>query len=517
MPDFPLKRSSPRRAASFARRQGRRVAAYLSRHLLAAAGVLMVGMLLLFAAVLYRERGDALAHARETSGNLATIVERDLARNLEFYSLSLQAMADGFAEPEVLRMPPSIRDQILFDRVTLARHISSAYLVDADGNVAIDLKGRVRPEAKVNVRDRDFIQAHATLSDTGIFISRPFTSRLTGDLSLAISRRVSGSNDEFLGVAVVVINIAYFRNLLDGLTLGNSAVTAIVRNDGTLMMRLPLDPGTLGSSVGGNADFQLMQNASSGSFIGASTVDHVRRLYVYKRVESFPISVVIAPAVGDILQGWMTRAVLLGAMMLAFASGFLLLSRRLANELDGRRRAELELKKLAGTDPLTGLLNRRALDTELNRAWARGTRTREPIGLLFLDVDHFKAYNDRYGHPQGDSVLVQVAQVLGDCLRRPGDKVARYGGEEFVVILPDTNLSGARQVATEIFAAVAALKVAHADGIGGRVTVSIGMAASDQRGMADPGALVDAADQALYAAKSNGRNRGEAYAPPEPD
>jgi diguanylate cyclase (GGDEF)-like protein len=477
----------------------------------------MIGMLSLFAAVLYQERGDALAHARETSANLATIVERDLARNLEFYSLSLQAMADGYTQRDVMEMPLDIRDQILFDRVTLARHISSAYIVDVDGNVAVDLKARVAKDDRLNVRSRDYFQAHATLSDTGMFISRPFTSRLTGELNLAISRRISGLHDEFVGVAVVVISMEYFRTLLDGLTLGSGAVTAIVRNDGTLMMRQPLPPGTLGSSVGGNADFQLMQNAAAGTFIGASTVDHVRRLYVYKRVESFPISVVIAPAIGDILHGWRTRASMLCMMMLAFATGFLMLSRRLADELDGRRRAELELQKLAGTDPLTGLLNRRALDNVLNRAWARGTRTREPIGLLFLDVDHFKAYNDRYGHPQGDAVLVQVAQVLADCLRRSGDQVARYGGEEFVVILPDTNLSGARQVANEIFAAVSALKVAHAGGIGGRLTVSIGMAASDQRGMSDPAALVDAADQALYAAKSNGRNRGEAFVPPETD
>jgi diguanylate cyclase (GGDEF)-like protein len=476
----------------------------------------MLGMLSLFAAVLYRERGDALAHARETSANLATIVERDLERNLEFYSLSLQAMADGFTQSEVMGLPRNIRDQILFDRVTLARHISSAYLVDADGNVAVDLKLRISPEARINVSDRDYFRAHATLSDVGIFISRPFTSRVTGEVSVAVSRRVSGTIGEFRGVAVLVISISYFRNLLDGLTLGGDAVTAIVRNDGTLMMRQPM-AAALGSSVGGNADFQLMQHASAGSFIGASTVDHVRRLYVFKRVDPFPIAVVIAPAVDDILRSWTSRAIMLGTMMLAFAFGFLLLSRRLAEELDARRRAELELKKLAGTDPLTGLLNRRALDNVLNRAWARATRSREPIALLFLDVDHFKAYNDRYAHRQGDAALVQVAQVLDDCVRRPADRAARYGGEEFVIILPDTNVSGAREVAREIFAAVASLKVTHIEGIGGRLTVSIGMAASDQPGIASATALVEAADQALYAAKSRGRSCGEVFTPPADD
>ncbi|QEI07124.1 GGDEF domain-containing protein [Pigmentiphaga aceris] len=509
MSDSPLKRSVADIAALCLRHLGRSITGYLSRHVLGAAGMLMLSMLTLFAAVLYRERVDALAHARETSGNLATIVERDLSRNLEFYSLSLQAMADGYRQPAVMSMPVQLRDQVLFDRVTLARHISSAYLIDVDGNVAVDLKGRT---LNVNVKDRDYFLAHSTLADTGLFLSKPLVSRLSGELNVAISRRVSGDNGEFLGVAVVAISTNYFRDLLDGLTLGTGAVTAIVRNDGTLLMRQPKKEG-LTATIGSNADFRLIQHASSGSFIGTSTVDNMRRLYVFKRVDDYPLAVVIAPAVQDILHNWTIRALLLGAMMLTFATGFLLLSRRLANELEGRWRAEQELKKLAGTDALTGLSNRRTLDTVLNRVWARASRTRQPIALLFLDVDHFKAYNDRYGHQQGDAALVQVAQVLGDCLHHSTGQAARYGGEEFVLVLPDTDLAGAWAVATEVFAAIAALNVPHQDGIGGSLTLSIGIATSLQPGVSSPAELLDAADQALYMAKAGGRSRAEIFVP----
>jgi len=509
MSDSPLKRSWAEVAVSCLRRLGRAITGYLSRRVLGAAGMLMLSMLTVFAAVLYRERIDALAHARETSANLATIVERDLARNLEFYSLSLQAMVDGYRQPAVMNLAPSLRDQVLFDRVTLARHISAAYLIDADGNVAVDLRGRT---PNINVKDRDYFLAHSTLADTGLFLSKPHVSRLSGQLNVAISRRVSGDQGEFLGVAVVAISINYFRDLLDGLTLGSDAVTAIVRNDGSLLVRQPPTAGGE-TSVGSNADFQRIQQSSSGSFVGASTVDHVRRLYVFKRVDDYPLAVVIAPAVHDVLRSWRIRALLLGGMMLFFATGFVLLSRRLAAELEGRRRAEQELKKLVGTDSLTGLLNRRALDTVLNRVWARASRTRQPIGLLFVDVDHFKAYNDHYGHPQGDAALVQVGQGLRDCLRRPDDHAARYGGEEFVVVLSDTDLAGAQKVASEVFSAIAALKVQHPGGIGGQLTVSIGIAASTQPGIDNPAALIDAADQALYLAKAGGRNRGQAFIP----
>jgi len=507
MSDSPLKRSWADVAVSCLRRLGRAITGYLSRRVLGAAGMLMLSMLTVFAAVLYRERIDALAHARETSANLATIVERDLSRNLEFYSLSLQAMADGYRQPAVMNLAPNIRDQVLFDRVTLARHISAAYLIDADGNVAVDLRGRT---LSINVRDRDYFLAHSTLADTGLFLSKPHLSRVTGQLNVAVSRRVSGEHGEFLGVAVVAISINYFRDLLDGLMLGSGGVSAIVRNDGSLLMRQPRDERRE-ASMSSNTDFQLIQHASSGSFIGSSTVDHVRRLYVFRRVEDYPLAVVIAPAIDDVLHRWRIRALLLGGMMLVFATGFVLLSRRLAAELEGRRRAEQELKKLVGTDSLTGLLNRRALDTVLNRAWARASRTRQPIGLLFVDVDHFKAYNDHYGHPQGDAVLVQVGQALRDCVRRPDDHAARYGGEEFVLVLPDTDLASAQKLAGEVFSAIAALKVPHRGGIGAQLTVSIGIATSTQPGIESPAALIDAADQALYLAKANGRNRLQAF------
>ena len=512
MSDSPLKRSWADVAVSCLRRLGRAITGYISRRVLGAAGMLMLGMLTVFTAVLYRERIDALAHARETSANLATIVERDLARNLEFYSLSLQAMVDGYRQAAVMSLAPSLRDQVLFDRVTLARHISSAYLIDADGNVAVDLKGRT---LSVNVKDRDYFLAHSTLADTGLFLSKPFLSRVTGERNIAISRRVSGEHGEFLGVAMVAVNTNYFQDLLGGLTLGSDAVTAIIRNDGSLLMRQPLSPGGE-TSVGSNADFQIILQTSSGSFLGASTVDHVRRLYVFQRVDDYPLVVVIAPAVRDVLHNWWIRVVLLGGMMAVFATGFVLLSRRLAAELEGRRRAEQELKKLVGTDALTGLLNRRALDTTLNRAWASASRTQQPIGLLFVDVDHFKDYNDHYGHPQGDVALAQVGQALRGCVRRPDDQAARYGGEEFVLVLPDTDLAGAQKMASEVCSAIAALHVQHAGGIGGQLTVSIGIAASTQPGIGSPAALIDAADQALYLAKAGGRNRGQAFVPAPP-
>jgi diguanylate cyclase (GGDEF)-like protein/PAS domain S-box-containing protein len=171
-----------------------------------------------------------------------------------------------------------------------------------------------------------------------------------------------------------------------------------------------------------------------------------------------------------------------------------------------------ELARLADTDSLTGLANRRGLDQLLEKAGRRAVRDARPLAVLMLDVDWFKQFNDRYGHQRGDDVLKRVAAAIEGCLRRPGDVAGRYGGEEFMVVLPDTDAGGARNVAEAIRGAVQGLNIGHADSPDGLMTVSIGVAASvpaDERGWCD---LVHAADKALYAAKAQGRNRIEAAA-----
>ncbi|MFW2829221.1 GGDEF domain-containing protein [Sphingomonas sp. ID0503] len=181
-------------------------------------------------------------------------------------------------------------------------------------------------------------------------------------------------------------------------------------------------------------------------------------------------------------------------------------------DVSERKRLEDELRTLAATDGLTGLLNRRAFDEELEREWHRTVRDSAQMSLLMIDVDHFKSFNDLYGHQAGDECLKVVAAAVKNCARRPGDSAARYGGEELAVILPGTDSSGASDVAEAIRMQVEALGVDHAMGIGDamRVTVSIGVGTAFARSGASvqmPAGLVQAADTALYKAKDLGRNR----------
>jgi len=166
------------------------------------------------------------------------------------------------------------------------------------------------------------------------------------------------------------------------------------------------------------------------------------------------------------------------------------------------------LRMLAFVDGLTGVANRRRFDEALQAEWRRCRRSGTPLALLMIDIDHFKRYNDCYGHQTGDACLQAVATALKERLSRSHDLVARYGGEEFVCLMPECELAAGQAKAEELRAAVAALGIPHADSpTANKVTLSIGVAAVSPSGDDSPHQLVAAADAALYAAKNNGRNR----------
>jgi two-component system chemotaxis family response regulator WspR len=167
-----------------------------------------------------------------------------------------------------------------------------------------------------------------------------------------------------------------------------------------------------------------------------------------------------------------------------------------------------ELQRLSSLDGLTGIANRRRFDEYLEQEWLRAARSSKAISLILTDIDHFKTYNDNYGHQGGDEVLRQVAQTLEAGIRRPGDLAARYGGEEFAIVLPDTDLGGAAQVADKLRRDIEALDIPHAhSSAADHVTISMGVASIVPREGGLPAALIEAADQGLYEAKRVGRNR----------
>jgi len=196
----------------------------------------------------------------------------------------------------------------------------------------------------------------------------------------------------------------------------------------------------------------------------------------------------------------------------------------IARDISDRKKAEQQIKELMHkleierdlaqanslTDSLTGLPNRRYIDLVLQTEFSRHKRSGSPLSLIMLDVDHFKKYNDHYGHLAGDHCLRRIAEAARIVVERASDTVARYGGEEFLVILPDTDSEGATGLAERIGKAVQELMLPHAaSDTAAVVTISLGVASATDHELSDSAQLIALADQALYLAKKKGRNRYE--------
>lgn len=177
--------------------------------------------------------------------------------------------------------------------------------------------------------------------------------------------------------------------------------------------------------------------------------------------------------------------------------------------LDAQRLTLLgeELHLLSTTDSLTGLANRRHFENCFDSEWRRAIRTQDSIALIMIDIDHFKKYNDRYGHQAGDDCLRQVCDALKDYAQRSGELIGRYGGEEFVVLLPRMTLVRAQVLAESMCRRIADLNIEHGESMDNKVTISIGIAAMVPSMTDEPANLLRIADRCLYRAKADGRNR----------
>jgi len=184
------------------------------------------------------------------------------------------------------------------------------------------------------------------------------------------------------------------------------------------------------------------------------------------------------------------------------------LERAVAERTGALRKANTELERMAKKDGLTGLANRRLLNERLRHEWKRLARERQPMAAILCDIDHFKKFNDQYGHQGGDECLIKAARTIERCLHRPGDLASRYGGEEFLILLPNTDSAGALTTAERIRSAIEDLAIKHENSeTSDRLTMSFGVAAANPHEGVTAEQLVAAADESLYRAKNQGRNQ----------
>ena len=465
--------------------------------LIACSVVTVIGFSAICASVMLDMRHSEEELARQTLENLASGIDSDIGRNVELYDLSLRAVATKMVTPEINLVSKPLRQLILFDHAATARHFGAIQVFDAAGKLTIDASTLdPLPEDRSS---EEYFLIHRQNTDAGLFISRPMLHH--GAYSIVLSRRITGEDGSFLGVVAGSIRFSYFYDLFGRLRLGPDDIITVFRRDGTVIMRTPFDLDIIGKNLGGLPGVKRALSEPSGSYSGGATATHTPRLYVW-RDGTRPLVVLVAKPWADIYGLWRREATRIGAVMAALAAFVLAATLFLAREIGRRATAEEKLEELATTDALTGLRNRRKFDAAIEAEWRRAARQKRPLALLMIDADHFKTFNDTFGHQAGDEVLVGIAICISDSVRRAADCAARYGGEEFAVLLPDMLPKQAFMVAETI-----RLKVEQWCGDNAITTVSIGVASMVPDTDGEWAEIVKMADRALYAAKEGGRNR----------
>jgi diguanylate cyclase (GGDEF)-like protein len=376
--------------------------------------------------------------------------------------------------------------------------------------------------AGANSSDRAYFIHHRDDPSREPFIGPPIRSRSNQEWVITVSRRFNDDRGEFAGVVAVTLGVENFLRLFGKLDVGQEGAIGLSYTDGTLLVRYPFREQDMGRNFSKSpiyAKYLVDQSVGTASY--TSSLDGVERLYAFRKSEKLPLITTVAIGKREALTAWRTEA-LLSAVVVAGLLGltgligwFLILDIRRRTQVEGELRiaqqqllgSNRQLELLAMKDALTGLANRRCFDQTLATEARRAQRDGSSLALLMIDIDYFKRFNDALGHVAGDACLQAVGGVLDECVRRPSDLVARYGGEEFAVIMPATDMDGATVVAQLILERLQHANIAHPSSPVARVSLSIGIAAARGAHLDPVQGLIESADQALYQAKTAGRNR----------
>ena len=478
-----------------------------SKHLVIAVLAICFCFCVTSAWVIFEARRMTWKHAEEIGAMLASAAASDIARNIENLNLSLQGVIENLQIPGLDNLSPTFRQILLFDRSTTARHLSSLVVIREDGSIRFDSRN-LAPSSE-NLADRDYFRIQKYNDFVGLFISRPIRSRLTGTSIIVFSRRLSHPDGRFAGVVVGAMKLEYFEDLFKkSIALGPHASVTLARTDGIVLIRSPQNSDFFERDPHPARIIDLFSERPAGYFETKSSTSGEVRLFNYQQIGTLPILVAIGQSANDIYAPWWPQAYAIGALIMALMLSAIALVVFLRRSLRLQRLAEAELTALATTDGLTGLANRRSFNAAMERQWRTGRRASSSLGLLMIDADHFKSFNDTFGHQAGDHLLTLLAGSITRNLRRPGDLGARYGGDEFALLLPETSLEGAETIARHVRQTF--VSACHADNIAAQYSrLSIGIACLRPAQHDNSHTLIAAADEALYRAKSLGRNRTE--------
>jgi diguanylate cyclase (GGDEF)-like protein len=468
-------------------------------------------------------------NARTVALHKTEVVTSNMARALAQHAGDTIQVADTALVGLVERLEVDGTDAAALDRLHRLLRKRAAELPLLHGLIVYDAWGHMLTHAqktfptRYDVSDREYFIYHRDHPERGPHIGPPVRTRSSGEWVITVSRRINHADGSFAGVALASIKMAYFQNFYDSFDIGDGGAIFLALDDGALLVRRPFKETDIGRSiVNGPVFHEYRSKGPVGTAMLRARADNMERIYSYRHLDNYPVIVAIALSKDEIFASWRSDTFRIFISIILLGGVLSLLGFRLIRQISIREQLESELRGAKGTlealnrsletlalhDSLTGLANRRQFEMALAKEFNRAMRDGSPLALVMLDVDYFKQYNDIYGHPVGDECLRKVGQAFKAAQNRPGDLIARYGGEEFAVLLPGTDLAGAMVVAEKIRVAIHGLQIAHTANPAGIVTISAGVDAYvPGKGGAAPIDLVEAADRALYAAKSGGRDQ----------
>lgn len=472
------------------------------------------------ASFIWSSRDSQLRDAEVANTNVASMIAVQVELVLKTATIALIDTAERVEEDGAEGDDLARLEVHLVEMVKSSPELHGIFYYGRDGAWLATALGH---PATGNNSDREYFRYHMANPGRELHVGPPIKSRSTGAWVIPISRRINQADGSFDGVVLVTLRVDFFEGIYDELDVGTTGTVLLALNPGTLVYRRPFDERLIGTDISHGPVLSALSRGPAGTEMLVSAIDHIERLYSYRRVAGFPFIVAVGRAKDDLLSQWRRSSLLIGGTVLLICLAFALLAKKLIGQIvirdkldqtlrnysDKLEQHNLGLQVLAHTDKLTNLANRRVFDEALEREFKRAQRREDSLSLILLDVDFFKKYNDRYGHVAGDAVLQSVGRVMSEQVIRAGDLPARYGGEEFVVILPSTDRAGAIAVAERIRVGILALQIAHEDAPVKLVSASFGVATvipgkSPELSIAD---VITQADQQLYQAKGSGRNK----------
>jgi diguanylate cyclase (GGDEF)-like protein len=454
--------------------------------------------------VLLDARQATWDRAAQAATSLIAGLESDISRNIESYDLSLRAVVDNLAYPEIVKISPELRQLVLFDRSAMAKHLEAIEFIDDNGIVRLD--SRTPFPKPVSRAAREYFQFHKNSTVFKLHISAPEVLRENADRVITISRRLSNPDGSFAGVVSGSVHLAYFEQLFKSASLQIGGGITLLRTDGTVLARSPSDLATPVRELLAGDLFKHFSVARSGSFETVRADNAAQRLVVYSQVGDLPLVIAAGQSTAALYSQWQSYAITIGVVMLLLCAISVAFSSYLIREMGQRNASEARLAVLASTDGLTGLSNRRFLNDAIDREWQRAMRDRTPLALAMCDTDLFKSYNDRHGQQIGDKLLQAIAAAMQRTIKPGAGVAARFGGDEFAILLPATSTKAAAEIADAVRGRV--IEACDEQGIP-RSCLSIGVASVVPEHGEDPNSLMSTADQALYRAKELGRDRIE--------